>query len=379
MRKRDILSPLSLLLLILGAITGITGLIEAALDLNRFVYHKYSAYLFAALLGIHLFLHRKSLILYIKRYVLLLDAAPAAVAGPLKGVAVSPDSLDSTAVVEKSAAPQLLSRRHFLLYSLFAAGGFAVGRTSLAGQAGMAAEGGDLGEVYHQWSKPSYIGLLTRALNWGAQPPLYKTYPSARKVHLPQDLSFRGLTVEEAINKRRSMRDYSGEAMSLLELSALLHYAYGFTGQRTVALRAAPSAGALYPLELYPVVHNVSQLPKGVYHYSVQDHSLELVKEGDYRARMTQYAVGQEMVGQANVALVVTAIFQRTRWKYRERAYRYVLLDAGHLGQNIYLAATSMGLGPCAVGAFFDDDINRLLGVDGVREAAIYLLVVGKV
>jgi SagB-type dehydrogenase family enzyme len=86
----------------------------------------------------------------------------------------------------------------------------------------------------------------------------------------------------------------------------------------------------------------------------------------------------QEFLGEANLVLVLTAIFQRLRWKYQERAYRYALLEAGHLGQNVYLAATSMGMGACAVGAFLDDGLNGLLGVDGKDEAALYLLAVGK-
>jgi SagB-type dehydrogenase family enzyme len=89
--------------------------------------------------------------------------------------------------------------------------------------------------------------------------------------------------------------------------------------------------------------------------------------------------VGQEMLGQAAVCVVLSAVFQRTRWKYRERAYRYILLEAGHIGQNLYLSATSLGLGACAVGAFHDDKLNDLLGVDGEEEAALYILAVGKV
>jgi len=88
--------------------------------------------------------------------------------------------------------------------------------------------------------------------------------------------------------------------------------------------------------------------------------------------------LGQGMLGQAQVCLVLSAVFQRTRWRYRERSYRYVLLEAGHIGQNVYLAATSMGLGACAVGAFLDDELNGLLGLDGSEEAALYILAVGK-
>jgi len=159
----------------------------------------------------------------------------------------------------------------------------------------------------------------------------------------------------------------------------LLYLADGITAHKYgIGFRSAPSAGALYPIEIYPVVNRVTGLEPGIYHYNVRDHALELLKGGDYRGQLIRYCLGQEMPGTANVVLILTAIFHRTRWKYRERAYRYVMLEAGHIGQNIYLAATAMGMGACAIGAFLDDPINRLLEVDGVREAVVYLLTVGR-
>ncbi len=106
---------------------------------------------------------------------------------------------------------------------------------------------------------------------------------------------------------------------------------------------------------------------------------MELLQPGDFRAAVAQAGLWQEFLGRAGVCFVLSAIFQRTRWKYRERTYRYVSLEAGHVGQNIYLAATSMGLGACAVGAFFDDELNDLLGLDGEEEAALYVVSVGNV
>lgn len=172
---------------------------------------------------------------------------------------------------------------------------------------------------------------------------------------------------EDAIQRRRSVRDYAGQPMTLEELSRLLYYADGINAERWGhKLRAAPSAGALYPIEIYPVVHRVEELQPGLYHYLVRDHALELLQAGDLRGEIVRHGLMQEFLGQANLVLVFTAIFQRLRWKYQERTYRYALLEAGHLGQNVYLAATSMGMGACAVGAFLDDDLNAMLGVDGV-------------
>jgi SagB-type dehydrogenase family enzyme len=168
--------------------------------------------------------------------------------------------------------------------------------------------------------------------------------------------------------------------MTLEELSQLLYYTGGITGEHWGhKLRAAPSAGALYPIEIYVVVHRVEDLQPGLYHYAVKDHALELLRSRDLRGEIVRCGLMQGFLGQANVVLVFTAILQRLRWKYRERAYRYALLEAGHLGQNVYLVATSMGVGACAVGAFEDDDLNAILGVDGKEEAAIYMLAVGKV
>ena len=126
-------------------------------------------------------------------------------------------------------------------------------------------------------------------------------------------------------------------------------------------------------------MHHVDGLSPGVYHYAVQDHALEQVRVADLRETVVRQGLMQQFLGQANVVLFLTVIFQRMRWKYQDRTYRYGLIEAGHLGQNVYLAATSMGLGACAIGAFMDDEINAMLGVDGVEEAAIYMLSVGKV
>jgi SagB-type dehydrogenase family enzyme len=220
--------------------------------------------------------------------------------------------------------------------------------------------------------------MIRKPFYWGKRPPLYKDYAAAQRIALPRDFRYRGLFVEEAIERRRSIRDYSGKPLTLEQLSLLLHSAYGIT-EPSHPLRASPSAGALYPLEIYPIVNVVSGLARGVYHYRPRDHSLDLIKEGDFRSSLLTGTGGQDMVLQASVVLVIAAIFQRTRWKYQERAYRYVLLEAGHLGENLYLAATSLGLGPCGIGAFFDDEINRLVGVDGKDEAAVYLVSIGRV
>lgn len=166
--------------------------------------------------------------------------------------------------------------------------------------------------------------------------------------------------------------------MSLTELSRILHYSSGVTEER-YGLRAAPSAGATYPIEVYPVINNVEGLARGIHHYLTASHELELIREGDFCQEMAQAALRQRMLTQANVVLVLSAIFQRTQQRYRERAQRYILFEAGHIAQNTYLVATSIGLGACAIGAFSDEDFNRLLGLDGRAESVLYLIAVGKI
>ena len=116
----------------------------------------------------------------------------------------------------------------------------------------------------------------------------------------------------------------------------------------------------------------MSSVERGVYHYAIQDHVLELVRPGDMRERVVDQAIEQEFLGECGIVIFLTQILQRMRPKYQDRSYRYGLLEAGHIGENGYLAAASLGLGACGVGAFMDDQINEMLGVDGVEEAGLH-------
>ncbi|MCP4717525.1 MAG: SagB/ThcOx family dehydrogenase [Deltaproteobacteria bacterium] len=197
-------------------------------------------------------------------------------------------------------------------------------------------------------------------------------------IRLPKP-DFTGGSLETAIKNRRSVRNFSKTPMSLLELSQLLFAAQGITGhEQGQALRAAPSAGALYPVELYAVVFAVAGIKPGIYHYAADGHLLELVKQGDFSRKLIGAALDQEMVGRAAVSFVLTAVFERSTHKYGQRGYRYAYLEAGHIGQNMSLQAVSLGLGSVCVGAFFDGKINSLLGVDPAEEVALYILSVGR-
>jgi len=186
------------------------------------------------------------------------------------------------------------------------------------------------------------------------------------------------MILEEAIEKRRSVRSYSSEAITLDQLSQLLFASQGVSGRiYGQPLRSAPSAGALYPIEIYPVVNNVQDLAQGIYHYSILEHALELTRSGDFHLEITAAGLGQEMLGVAGVTFILSAIFDRTSHRYGERGLRYAYMEAGHISQNIYLQAVSLGLGSVSVGAFIDGQVNKLVGIDGHKEAAIYLHAVG--
>ena len=130
-------------------------------------------------------------------------------------------------------------------------------------------------------------------------------------------------------------------------------------------------------METYLAVRAVDGLEPGIYHFRPLTADLEFVKRGDYARILASAALGQEMVADAQVTFIWSAVLERGKWKYRERAYRYIYIDAGHIGQNLYLAAEGLGLGACTIGAFFDDDVNSLIGVNGIDETVIYMGCVG--
>jgi SagB-type dehydrogenase family enzyme len=365
--KRDVRYGVSVSLLIVFVLASVTGIVADVWDLNDFVYHTYAGYAMVVLSLGHLFFVGPHLVAYIRRRL-------RRIAAPRRG-----PSAPSEAISEGLAGvlPGLISRRGFIGFVLGGVGGFVLGRNWMSGPPDL--QGRDIGEVYHAWSKPGVSSFLGSITAWGQRPPLYKAYPEVQQVTLPPPGEFRGVYTEEAIERRRSIRTYADQAMTLGELSCLLHYSDGITLRRFgQALRSAPSAGALYPIETYVVAHRVAELPSGLYHYGVQDHRLHQLRVEDLRTSVVQCGLMQDFLGQANVVLVYSAIFQRLRWRYRERTYRYALLEAGHIAQNGYLVATSMGMGACAVGAFMDGDLNALLDIDGREEAALYMLAVGK-
>jgi len=239
---------------------------------------------------------------------------------------------------------------------------------------------------YHQSSKLSYLNILTSwKPDWFNKPDVSKIYPAAKKISLEKHLeSWKGLNLGKAIKLSIEAESFSpSEPLSLNDLSRLLYFTYGVSGviktlDGPLYLRTAPSAGALYPTEIYLVVSNVKDLENGIYNYLAKEHILQLVKKGDFIKDLRACCLDDNIGTKSNLIFILTDIFYRSKWKYHERGYRYSLIDTGYVIANLTLEATSMGLSAKAYIDFSDDKVNELLGLDGIKEASVALVAVGR-
>lgn len=239
--------------------------------------------------------------------------------------------------------------------------------------------GDRVGEKFQQGTRYTRDTMDNTPLDWANQPESWKLYPDAPRVPLETPRIRGGVSLWSALNERRSVRRFGGATVTKRELSRLLWAAQGVTRQQQgVLFRTAPSAGGLYPIETYLAVHRVEGVESGIYHYAVPEHALEQLSLGDVRLATAQAALDQRIAYEADLVLIWTAIFQRSKWKYKQRAYRYIYLDAGHIAQNVALAAVALGLGSCQIAAIYDDEANGLLGLDGGQESVIYMTSVGR-
>jgi SagB-type dehydrogenase family enzyme len=245
-----------------------------------------------------------------------------------------------------------------------------------------AGAGEDLGQAYLRRTRHSRDHLVGGRMDWSRQPEWFKTYPGAARVPLPdfaREGALGGDGLFDALARRRSVRAYSREPLALGELSALLWAAAGVTArQQGFAFRTAPSAGGLFPVEHYVVANRVDGLESGLYHYDVLGRALERLVVADLRVPLANTALGQRICADAQAVFVWTAVLERSRWKYGERFARYVLLDAGHIAENVALAAVALGLGTCQIAAFFDEEAAALLGVDPDVEPVVYMSTAGR-
>jgi SagB-type dehydrogenase family enzyme len=234
-----------------------------------------------------------------------------------------------------------------------------------------------IGDRFQQETK-YYRNKLGNGQNWSIRPEQYKSYPNNPQIKLPTPKSLSTDSLNILLQNRRSLRDFSKKALTNDQLSYLLWASTGINRKEYgFNLRTAPSAGALYPIETYLVINNVENIAQGIYHYNIKSHLIEEIKTGDFRKDISKAALDQLMCFNAAVVFIWTAIFNRSKCKYGERAYRYIYLDAGHIAENLALSATGLKLGSCQIAALYDDEVNKLVNIDGTIESTIYLSVVG--
>lgn len=246
-----------------------------------------------------------------------------------------------------------------------------------------------LADYYHEKTKHSRVSINQAGrLNVAAKPDVFKTFPGAKTIALPAPRVRLGVSVGAAIERIRnparqeaspSTRGVSRDAVSLEDLATLLFLSNGATKTLRYPggayyLRAAPSAGALYPTDTYLLVRKVDGLQPGLYHYAVKDHKLHHIRSGESLVvKLAALTDAGDLIENAPVTFIYSAVFLRTSWKYGDRAYRYVCLDAGHVAVQMELTAGALGYGCELVGRFDDEKVNKLLGLDGKNEAVLLI------
>lgn len=207
----------------------------------------------------------------------------------------------------------------------------------------------------------------------------FKTYPRFEKILLEFPKNYSQLV--KIMRQRRSVRIFSGDPVSLKELSYLLYSSCGIINidkNLDNSRRPYPSAGARFPLEIYTLILNCKEVEKSLYHYNVVEHSLETILNQDLTDWLSHTTGKDVWITKSSIVIIVTGVLDRTRIKYGDRGYRFVLLEAGHLAQNFCLVAEEQGLGSCVIGGYIDDEVNKLLDIQHTKEVSLYLIVIGK-
>jgi SagB-type dehydrogenase family enzyme len=218
----------------------------------------------------------------------------------------------------------------------------------------------------------SLIAILSLVI--GTEPSF--TEESQDVIKLPEPQYSSSISVEMALRERRSVRAYRNSPLMLHEVSQLLWAVQGITDP--YGFRTAPSAGALYPLEVYIVAGNINNLPSGIYKYRPQKHELMRIAKGDKRKELSAAALGQLWVADGAVVIILSAVYERTTRKYGERGIRYVQIEAGHAAQNVYLQAVSLHLGTAMVGAFDDGQVKNVIRMS-LQEKPLIIMPVGRI
>jgi len=227
---------------------------------------------------------------------------------------------------------------------------------------------------YH-WNRLLILAIILLIFSCSLALAFNKPSEQESIIDLPKPRYDSDVSLEQSLIQRRSIRSYTSEPLTLLEVAQLLWAAQGVTDHR--GFRTAPSAGALYPLELYVVAGDVQDLNPSVYRYKPDEHQLVRTVAGDKRAELADAALGQHFVGEGAIVIVFTAVYERTTGKYGDRGIRYVHMEVGHAAQNLCLQAAAMDLVAVTVGAFYDEEVSELLDLPG-DEQPLYVIPVGR-
>ncbi len=242
-----------------------------------------------------------------------------------------------------------------------------------------------LWELFHENSKvgrhtqaPSQEEVRSRMGKFYESLP-FEGYP---RVTLPTSFAPLSLSLEQAIATRTSVRNFSPCELTLEQIATLFFYAYGVTRKNTGTsfsrpFRVVPSGDALYPLEIFFHTTSLEGHPSGIYHYNAAEHCLRHLQEGDDTQRISLGLVQPELAQGASLIIFLTAIFERSIFKYGERGYRFILLEAGHVAQNLNLVANALGLGCVNIGGYHDREIDEYLELDGITHSTIYMIAIG--
>lgn len=241
-------------------------------------------------------------------------------------------------------------------------------------------------ELFHENSKtpryeapPSNEEILTRMAQLQESLP-YESYPI---IELPSERSPVRAPLEEVLSTRTSARAIRSGSLRLQDVATLLHYAYGITRSNAGTVyprpfRAVPSGGALYPLEIFFHSTQITGLSAGIYHYNPTRNHLRRLREGDQSRKLADSLVQKNLALDTSIIFIITALFERSVFKYGDRGYRFVLMEAGHVAQNLNLVATGLGLASVNIGGFFDRQVDELLGLDGLVHSTVYLTGIGQ-
>ena len=241
-------------------------------------------------------------------------------------------------------------------------------------------------DLYHENSKTSHFELhegdaaIARKMRRFYPTLSFEDRPF---LALPTEVAPLGIRLDLAMKGRMTTHGMSPCSLPMKHAATILHYGYGNIrkneeqGSVPVGFKASPSAGALYPLELYCYSQCVEGMTTGLYHYDSVRHGLAIVRAGDARELLGRSMIQTSIPYECSILVFVTAVFERSIFKYGDRGYRFVLLEAGHVAQNIDLVAIGLGLGSINIGGFFDRRVDEFLGIDGCAHSALYIVGIG--